>query len=171
MTGTPGRRPGRSAPGARVCRGGRGRRRGRLTAAGGAVLLLLAAAACGGEDARTREAGAGTRGGPRTADTAAASFDVEDGELRAFARASAELEELRRETLAEVQEARDAQERKRIRRRFRARRDSLLRAAGLAGGAERYDEIRGAVESSERLRERWRDLRGRLRQNRKGGGG
>lgn len=130
---------------------------GRFVAALGVPLLV---AACGGGEGADDGGRTASRGG--AADSTEAGLRISDRELRSFVRVSERLERLRRERLAEVQEARNGQERQRIRRRFRAERDSLLRMTVL-GGVERYHDIRRAVEADGRLRERWRKMRRELR--------
>lgn len=134
----------------------------RLPAPGAALVLVLTVVACGGDGNGTPRAGArGPTSDSSRVDSAGMGFAITDGELRNFARASARLEDLRREVLTGLQEAANAEERQRVRRRFREARDSLLRQTRL-GGTERYEEIREAVENDERLRERWEELRDRL---------
>lgn len=132
-----------------------GRRAARLS-----ILLLATTAACGGGDG----SGEVRLGGVRSTaeDSAERGLRVSDGELRSFVRVSERLEGLRRQMLADIQSAADADERGRIRERFRDARDSLLRRTRL-DGAERYREIRDAVETDDELRERWRRMRRKLR--------
>lgn len=135
----------------------------RLPSPGAALVFVLTVVACGGDENGTPAAGArAPTSDSSRVDSAGAGFAVTDAELRDFALASARLEDLRREMLTGLQEAANAEERQRLRRRSREARDSLLRETGLAG-TERYEEIREAVEKDERLRERWKELRDRLR--------
>lgn len=138
----------------------------RTSLAAGALLFLVPlAAACGRDGSGGESQGSPARGNRSAAapgDTGAAARGISDIEFRAFVRTSSALGTLRSEMLAEVQTADDAEERRRIRRHFRAARDSLLRGTRLEG-RERYREIRTAVENDEGLRRRWRELRARLR--------
>lgn len=127
----------------------------RRAAMGTAVLFALSALACGGgEEAPEQQSPQGQQQAPAAQQDQ--QLDVSDEELRAFAQANEQLQQVAEDARADMQDAEGQQQAQQVRDDFRDELTRIVREAGL--DTARYNEIRSAVQSDPDLRNRFLEI-------------
>lgn len=123
-------------------------------AIGTTILFALGTLACGGDEGADQR---GTRSQPAPrAQQQQQQIEVSDEELRAFAEATRELQDVAEQARSDMKGAQGQQETRQIRDDFRETRARIVQEAGL--DTARYTEIRQAIESNSDLRQRFLDV-------------
>lgn len=126
----------------------------RRVAMGTAALFAVVALGCGGEDAPDQQT-QDQRQAPGAQQEQ--QLDVTDEELRAFAEANEELQQVAEDARSDMQEAEGQQEAQQVRDDFQEELARIVEDAGL--DTARYNEIRGAVQRDPDLRNRFLEIR------------
>lgn len=128
----------------------------RLLTVTAATALALTISACGGGEQGGQQQ---TRTATKQSQSTGPQIDVSDAELESFVEASMQLEAFRSEMQQRMSEAENQEEGRKVRQRLLQERDSIVQAAGLDGGTQRYNAIMKAVKSNEQIRKRYTAVR------------
>lgn len=129
----------------------------RHAAMGTAVLLALSSLACGGEETPDQQSSQDQQPPAAEQQQQQEQIDVSDEELRAFAEATDQLQNVAEQARSDMQEAEGQQEAQQVREDFQQEQAQIVQEAGL--DTARYTEIRNAIETNPDLRNRFLEIR------------